>query len=129
MNAARPNLFRQFIVLGFVLLAIGGITLWAIGQLGRVPGKHSVVYKLSGSASVVVATYTRADGSQTVPENVGLPWTQKENFSQPGTAILTAGNPTQTGNVRCELYVDGELWEQNEIKAPRDKLTCAGLVP
>jgi hypothetical protein len=115
-----------------VLGIIGGIFLLfnALGVFRpTLPIKHEVTYRVDGTASTAILTYTKEDGSSTPRFDATLPWSRKIVFSDRTLAILTAGNTTQTGNIRCTILLDGKEWKKEENKMPSDRVSCAGIVP
>lgn len=120
---------RQFAVLAILLAGL----CWALSSLGvfraRGPGQHAVTFEVDGSASTAVVTYTLPEGTHTHPEDIRVPWKKTLTFTGPLTVILTVGNPSQTGEIRCALLLDGAEWKEEKAAAPRDKASCAGIVP
>jgi hypothetical protein len=115
-----------------VIVALA-ITLFVLYQLGAftpaTKGPHKVRYRVEGTTTSGVITYVREDGKATSPETVGIPWETTMTLTQPMTVILTAGNPSQTGEIRCLIYLDGKQWKQQSAKAPIDRVSCAGITP
>jgi hypothetical protein len=128
-NTRNRQLITQSI---FLVVFVAGV-LWLCSALGvfskREPAPHTVTYKVDGSTTAGVITYTQADGGTTRPENVSVPWQLAVKFSKSTTVILTAGNPNQTGSIRCTLLLDGEVWKQDSTDSPGDKVSCAGILP
>jgi hypothetical protein len=91
--------------------------------------EHTLTYRVEGTASAAVVTYTGADGDHSSPEDVRVPWKKTMKLSGPRTVVLTVGNPAQTGEIRCVLLLDGIAWKQDTAIAPADKASCAGIVP
>jgi len=78
------------LVMGIVL-----VILYAMGVFAPVtPGTHEVTFRIIGSASAAVITYTQQDGSPTETLNVSIPWKKVIRYDQSLEVILTAGNPT-----------------------------------
>jgi hypothetical protein len=93
------------------------------------PGTHEVTFRIIGSASAAVITYTQQDGTPTERLNITIPWKKVIRYDQSLAVILTAGNPTQTGNITCLLLLDGQDWKKDTATSPVDKVSCAGIVP
>lgn len=114
-----------------LLLTLGGMIalLNALGAFkSRTPNSHQVTYKVEGNAAVAVVTYTEEDGHNTSPLEVTLPW-KKTLHIKDMPVFLTATNPSQVGRITCILYLDGVEWKRETATAPRDKVSCAGIVP
>ncbi|MGB9673531.1 MAG: MmpS family transport accessory protein [Anaerolineales bacterium] len=128
-SSNRRSLFIQIIVLINILL-FGGWYLYKMGVLRMYsPNDHLVTYRLLGSASTAQVSYTLSNGKPSELTVVSVPWRVTVKISKGTVVILTAGNPTQTGDLGCELLLDGKEWKQNFAKSPEDKVSCAGIVP
>lgn len=127
--AQRNHLFIQFFII-FVIILIGGFVLYRLGVFSTShSGSHSVTYRLVGSASTAEVSYTLASGNASELIVVAVPWRVTVNIPKGTVVILTAGNPTHTGDLGCELLLDGKEWKQAFAKSPEDKISCAGIVP
>jgi hypothetical protein len=115
-----------------LIITLGGVValLNALGAFkSRNPQSHQVTYRVEGTTAVAVVTYTQEDGSSTAPMEVTLPWKKEVRFTQTTPVILTVGNPSQVGHITCILYLDGAEWKRESASAPKDKVSCAGIVP
>ncbi|MCI0520237.1 MAG: hypothetical protein L0Z70_08270 [Chloroflexi bacterium] len=90
---------------------------------------REVTFRVDGSASAAVVTYTQENGEATKPLDVTLPWKKTVRFKEPRPVYLTVGNPSQIGEIRCVILLDGEAWKEQRAAAPLDKVACAGIVP
>jgi hypothetical protein len=129
MNARLREILFQF---GAILLV--GVAVYAIfNALGVFMGKgkeyREVTFRVDGSASAAVVTYTQENGEASQPLDVSLPWKKTVRFKEPRPVYLTVGNPSQIGAIRCVILLDGEAWKEQSATAPLDKVACAGLVP
>jgi hypothetical protein len=128
-ESRRTDVIIQSITVIVVLV----ITLFVLYQLGAFTpvrkGPHQVRYRVEGTTTSAVITYVREDGKSTGLTTVGVPWEVTLTFTQATTVILTAGNPSQTGEIRCVIYLDGKLWKQQSARDPSDKVSCAGISP
>jgi hypothetical protein len=129
MNSnSKENLMQIASVLVILAVVFGVLKYMGVFNGGK-EGDSVVEYRVEGSTAAAVVTYTQADGTPTGPLDVTLPWKKKVSFSVPTTAILTAGNPSQTGSIKCLISLNGEAWKQEAVTAPKDKVSCAGIVP
>ena len=130
-NLAPKNnpLLRQIIII-IVILSISVLVLIRLGifTTGSV-NSHSITYRLEGSASTAQVSYTLANGVTSELIVVTVPWHITLKIPKGTVVILTAGNPTQTGDLGCELLLDGKEWKRAFAKSPEDKISCAGIVP
>ncbi len=121
-------LIQIVVILGIIL--ISGYVLYRLGMFSSFHHtSHSVTYRLIGSASTAEVSYTMADGNASELIVVSVPWRVTVKIPKGTVVILTAGNPTHTGDLGCELLLDGQEWKQAIAKSPEDKISCAGIVP
>jgi hypothetical protein len=125
----RKEILRQSIYLVIFLAALFGLLNFLGVFKPKANPAHLVTYRVEGSTTTAIITYTQADGEQTGRENVGVPWKKAVRFREPTTVVLTAGNLSQTGTIRCILLLDGEEWKRETASSPQDKVSCAGIVP
>lgn len=127
--AQRNNVLLQIIVILGIIL-VGGFILYRLGVFSSSQsGYHSVTYRLIGSASTAEVSYTLANGNASELIVVAVPWRVTVKIPKGTVVILTAGNPVHTGDLGCELLLDGKEWKQAFAKSPEDKVSCAGIVP
>jgi hypothetical protein len=130
--SAKQNQTQFYTQLGF-LIAVLVIVLIIFNALGvfrpATPNVHSVTYKIEGSASTVTISYITDDGTAIKPFDERPPWHKTVKFKEATTVILTATNPSGTGNMTCMIALDGKDWKRNEAKYPQDKVSCAGITP
>ncbi|MGB9639369.1 MAG: MmpS family transport accessory protein [Anaerolineales bacterium] len=125
----RNHLFLQIVVI-LVIILLGGYVLYRFGIFSSShPNHHTVTYRLVGSASTAEVSYTLASGEASQLMVVAVPWRVTVTIPKGTVVILTAGNPTHTGDLGCELLLDGKEWKQAFAKSPEDKISCAGIVP
>lgn len=133
MSQTVPNQ-RIGIVMQIVLIAVvvvAGIGVFAIlGVFKSKPtGYRMVTYRIEGTASTGVVTYTLPDGSRSELTEISIPWSKTVKIPKGTVIVLTGSNPTQTGELRCKLILDGKDWKEQGAKPPKDKVSCAGIVP
>jgi hypothetical protein len=128
-NRQRQRIWRDILILVIVIAIILGI-FYYLGVFDKSKySPHSLTYKVSGSSSVAVITYTKEDGSTTESKELSIPWQLTIKAKKSLVVVLTAGNPTQAGTIKCALFLDGKEWKSDTTNAPGDKVSCAGIVP
>lgn len=126
--SSRKSILQTALVVGLLLivfLLIRGL----VEAAGAGEDAHKVTYRVDGSTTMAVVTYRLPDGSSTKPEDVSLPWKKTVTFTDSEIVVLTASNPVQTGVIRCQILLDGEVWKQEQAKSAEDKVSCAGILP
>jgi hypothetical protein len=125
----HSNTFRQLLILGLVGVVIIVVLIYVgVFKSTRI-NDHEVTFRLGGTTSTAVVTYTQENGSTSDPFEASVPWQKVMKFPKASVVILTAGNPTQTGSIECQLLLDGNPWKKDTTHAPGDKVSCAGIVP
>ncbi len=128
-NQQRKENLRQILLLAVLLPGLFILYKPFAALIAKKPQDHAVTYRVRGTTSTGVVTYTRADGQSIKPMDIHVPWDLIISYSKPTTVILTATNPSQTGSIQCELMLDGRPWKKESARAPSDKVSCAGIVP
>lgn len=125
----RAGMMLQLLIVA--LVAAAGIGIFAMLGVFRPtqPGYRMVTYRIEGTASTGVVTYTQPDGSTTELIEISIPWSKTVKMPKGTVIVLTGSNPTQTGDMTCKLILDGKDWKMQSAKAPKDKVSCAGIVP
>ncbi len=112
------------------VLGVGALIFYLLGAFNsRAEGYRSITYRVEGTASTAIITYTQPDGSKTERIEIAVPWHKTMNFPKGMIVVLTVGNPTQTGDLKCRLLLDGKEWKEQTAKAPGDKVSCGGIIP
>ncbi len=128
-NRRRPRILIDVLILVVVVTIILGI-FYSLGVFDKTnPSPHILTYKVTGSSSAAVITYTREDGTTTDADELSIPWHLSIKAKKSLVVVLTAGNPTQAGTIKCTLILDGKEWKTDTTNAPGDKVSCAGIVP
>lgn len=123
-----PGVFK----ITLILAVIGLLAFWGVKNVYRPEGRVNlpeVTYRVTGSASVSLITYTRKDGTAAEPEFYPLPWQSGPfQYDQPMMVVLTAHNSSQYGTVKCEILKDGVVWKVDEVKNPNLNASCGGYI-
>ncbi len=90
---------------------------------------HQVTFRVESSGGIAYITFKDVRNIQKDKLQISTPW-EKTWTNPSGTEVyLTAGNPTQMGNVKCIIKIDGKVWRTNGATIPDDSVACAGIVP
>ncbi len=123
------NVIAQFILVGTILVGVV-VLLTYLGVFKVKPkGLHEITYRVDGGASTALVTYSLEDGSRSPKLDVTLPWNTSIYIGGNTTVVLTAGNTSQVGSIRCAILLDGKEWKKETNVNPGDKVSCAGIVP
>lgn len=128
-KSSGSGLGLQIIVIAMVICA-GALLFFVLRAINSRPeGYRSITYRVEGTASTAVITYTQPNGTKTELIEISVPWHKTMNFPKGMIVVLTVGNPTQTGDLRCKLLLDGKDWKEQFAKSPKDKVSCGGIIP
>ena len=128
----RHTVRNVFIVLGVLaVLGIGGCFA-VVGSIGNEIDKqsntvHSVSYKVDGTATTAMITYT-TDGGTTTEQvsDAPVPWASKTLKVKGLVTIyqVSAQNTSSSGTVTCEIWVDGAKVKSAEASGQGAIASC-----
>ena len=92
------------------------------------PDSHNITFIVEADGGFAMITY--ADNFSDVSEatNLTTPWKRTQINPSGSEILLTAGNPSGFGTIKCKLLMDNKLWKENEAAYPDDKVACGGIV-
>lgn len=125
----RRELITQLIFIA--VLVIGALALfYFIGAFEKpVSSTHTVQFKVFGSSGMAVVSHSVKGGGTTGPMDVSLPFTSSRiEFPTSVTVVVTAGDPTGMGGLTCQILLDGQVWREDSVDSPDDRLACAGTI-
>jgi hypothetical protein len=111
------------------ICAIAAFILISLGVMNPVSGGHRVQFQVKASGGVAIITLQAGDVSISKPTTVSVPWSKTINIPSGTEVYLTALNPTQTGQLNCNIFLDNISWKSDTTSAPKDGVACAGIVP
>ncbi|MCL4560667.1 MAG: hypothetical protein M1281_08645 [Chloroflexi bacterium] len=124
----RFSLVWQITLIVILIAAIGGLFI-LLGAFKPPAGSHRVTFRVGADGGFAAITYRDATAKVTDAQQVMAPW-KRESDNPSGTQVyLTAGNPSQTGKIQCELLLDNRPWKSSQAVFPQDSVACAGIVP
>jgi hypothetical protein len=124
---------RSKIILQLLFLSV--VCLIAYGVLNTVmssrPNKGSSIlrFEVQASGGFALVTLRSGDVDLINAATVTAPWTKTIKIKSGTTVYLTASNPTATGQITCNITLDGVPWKTESINSPKDGVACAGIVP
>jgi len=124
----RRSIVLQILVV-LVLCLVISAALYVTGVFEPPPGDRQVTVEVKASGGFALITYDDSQLKIEEGKTVTTPWRRTVRLANGTSIILTAGNPTQAGTLSCQILLDGKVWKEEAVKAPRDKVTCAGIVP
>jgi hypothetical protein len=112
-------------VLGYLGVSMGWLNFLGSGQSGQF---HTVTYRVKSTNGVALVSYTLADGTSSKTIKVSTPWQASFSMSQIRVYLSTA-NPERSGDLECDVLVDGNLVKREKVSPPTDKVSCSVYIP
>jgi hypothetical protein len=131
MFSNLPDRTRNLISLAFVLVFTTMIIFFIsllLQQNPRVTSRN-LFFEVESSGGFANITLQAGSVAIKTSTTVTTPWRRTINVKSGEEVYLTAGNPTQSGKIRCRISYNGQPWKDESIEAPKDGVACAGIVP
>lgn len=125
------NRNRQILEISIVILLIilAVVILWRLDAFKPLPKYRTVTYRVEGSGPVLI-NYTQPDDRTVSLTNIFPPWRSTDMIFERGVdVIITVGNVSQVGSIKCIILIDGKNWRESSANSPEDKVSCSGKVP
>ena len=95
---------------------------------GDAAGEHSVIYRVTGTASKAQISYTDPSSNQIVKRSVRLPW-EVELFFEPGAELAILARTTgRRGTLACEIWFDGDKLSESSSSGGSTTAHCLATV-
>lgn len=122
------SIFRWMLLITILALILFWLARYTgLGTGSKLPAE--VTYRVTGSASVSLVTYTQKDGQASDPEFQALPWRYGPiRIEEPTMVVVTAHNSSQYGSVQCEILLNGNVWKKDQVDNPDLNASCGGYV-
>lgn len=117
------------IIFVFALLAGAFILLNYLGATKTSKTSSMVRFEVEASGGFALITLKSGDEYIFKSTTVTAPWSKSIKIKSGMTVYLTASNPTATGEITCNITLDGTPWKTESISTPKDGVACAGIVP
>ena len=131
MTARSPSSSNTVIGIVVVILLLAGLV-WAVAasrsSLGDEKARR-VTFRVESSGGYANITLKAGSVKIEEPETFTTPWEKTVSVERAESVYLTASNPTQTGQLTCEIILDRKVWKSDTIPAPKDGVACAGIIP
>jgi hypothetical protein len=117
------------VVVAFILIIGVIIVLVNMGAFTPKAGTHRMTFRVWSAGGYANITLSAGDNHIGKAQTVTTPWEHTYDIASGVTVYVTAGNPTQTGDLSCFILLDNSEWKKSTISAPKDGVACAGIVP
>lgn len=92
-------------------------------------GGHHVHYEVTGSGTGDVTYSTDANGSSSQANGAALPWTQDVQISSFFAPLyVSAQHSSGSGDVACQITVDGKVVSSNHASGQYAIASCSGSI-
>ncbi len=92
-------------------------------------GSSQLRFEVEASGGFALITLRSGDVTIIDADTVTVPWSKTIKIKSGTTVYLTASNPTATGQITCNILLDGVDWKTESISSPKDGVACAGIIP
>ncbi len=117
------------IVLALVIVGAATVILLSAGIMETRSESHLLTFEANASGGFAVITLEAGGESVTEPRTVSVPWSKTLRVKSGTEVYLTASNPSATGEIRCSILLDKNVWKSAENSSPKNGVACAGIVP
>ena len=130
VNKSRSQTNR-LIEIGIVFILIIGVIIVLVNMGAFTPkaGTHRMTFRVWSAGGYANITLSAGANHIDKAQTVTTPWEHTYDIASGVTVYVTAGNPTQTGELSCFILLDNTQWKTSTIAAPKDGVACAGIVP
>lgn len=110
-----------------VIVAIIGI--WLIkNQSDETDPMRQVTYLVNADGGYAQIIYTIREGVNSEAAILTTPFSRTVSLPLGSEVFLTASNPSQTGNISCEIKINNREWKSSRGTHPVDSVACGGIV-
>ena len=124
----RTKVTLQIIVVLAILGAAITILLSA-GIMNTPSESHLLTFEVEASGGFSVITLEAGGEVIAKPKTVTSPWSKTLRVKSGTEVYLTASNPSASGEIRCAITLDKNLWKTEKNSSPQNGVACAGIVP
>jgi hypothetical protein len=87
---------------------------------------YNVAYRIGGSARAVNLTYQNASGGTEQQSDMPLPWNIVLTAQAGQFVYISAQNQGRSGNVTCEIVLDGVVVKSSQSSGAYSIASCSG---
>jgi len=128
----KPQSQRQTfigIAVTLILVLVVVIILVNLGAFVPKAGTHRITFWVTAAGGFANITLNAGSNRIEKAQTITTPWERTFDIASGVTVLITAANPTQTGELSCVILLDNSNWKKSTINAPKDGVACAGIVP
>ncbi|PKO00731.1 MAG: hypothetical protein CVU42_02580 [Chloroflexi bacterium HGW-Chloroflexi-4] len=112
-----------------VVIIVSIIGIWLVksqsSDKGAMRQVTYIVYSDGGYAQII---YTSSVDVNTAPAMMTTPFTRTIALPVGTEVFLTASNPSQNGQISCEIKIDNREWKFSKGTHPIDSVACGGIL-
>lgn len=126
-SSKRSNTLSVIGVISIVSIIV--VVIWVLlNRSSNVDELRQITYHVEAAGGYAQIIYTNSNGKNTDPAIYTTPFTKTLTIPIGQQVFLTASNPSQTGDVLCEISVNNEIWKESRATHPVDSVACGGIV-
>lgn len=123
----RKITIQVLLIVGLLLTAIG--VLYLIGGLTPSETSRRVTFEVKASGGYALISLRTPKESILDSKIVTTPWRKELKLTAGDEVYLTASNPSETGQISCEIIVENESWKLDKKVTPKNGVACGGILP
>lgn len=124
----KSTVMIQLFVMALII-ASAVIGLNSLSSMKTVKTNSLVRFEVEASGGFAMVTLKTKEDDVIKPRNVNVPWSETLKVDSGTTVILTASNPSVTGEITCNIHLDGVVWKKETTISPKNGVACAGIIP
>lgn len=112
-----------------VVIIIAIIGIWIVKSQSSDNGTmRQITYIVNSDGGYAQVIYTSSVGVNTEPAMLTTPFNRTITLPVGSEVFLTASNPSQNGNISCEIKIDNREWKSSRGTHPVDSVACGGII-
>lgn len=112
-----------------VVIIIAIIGIWLVKSQSSDKGTmRQITYIVNSDGGYAQVIYTSSVGVNTEPAMITTPFNRTITLPVGSEVFLTASNPSQNGNISCEIKIDNREWKSSRGTHPVDSVACGGII-
>lgn len=126
-NEKKKILWQLIGLFAFLLILV--LVATRLGVFSTPNNQHRIRVRLEASGGYAIISYAFPADQMDDSQTVSTPW--RKSFTAIGgdEVYVTAGNPAQSGQIHCEIELDGKTWKEETAVYPDQTVACAGIIP
>lgn len=112
-----------------VVVIVALIGIWLLkSQSSDKNALRQVTYVVNSDGGYAQIIYTSSVGVNTNPSMVTTPFSRTITLPVGSEVFLTASNPSQNGQIMCQIKIDNREWKSSKGTHPVDSVACGGIL-